>query len=80
MPLDKDVVHIVTETQDRRPAATKANTRGAGAAVKASGLFVDAGHLDNGGPMSQSPSLHLSGHRDFYKEGKGNRTEIKGGG
>ena len=34
----------------------KANTREAGADVKESGLFADAGHLEDGGLTSQSPS------------------------
>ena len=38
------------------PAAAKASTRGAGADVKESGLFADAGHLEDGALMSQSPS------------------------
>ena len=38
----------VTETQARLPAAMKDNTREAGADVKESGLFADAGHLEDG--------------------------------
>ena len=38
------------------PAAMKANTQEAGADVKESGLFADAGHLEDGGLMSQNPS------------------------
>ena len=43
-------------------------------------VYSDAGHLKERVLMSQSPSPPLSGGRDFYKEGEGNRTEIKGGG
>ena len=38
-------------------------------------LFADAGHLEDGGLMSQRPSLPLRGCRGFYKEGKGNRAK-----
>ena len=54
--------------QVQLPAATKANTSEAGADVKESGLFLGAGHLEDGGLMSQSPSpekmgdLHLKVH------------------
>ena len=60
--------------QDRLPAAIKA-----GADVKESGLFSDASHLEDGGLRSQSPSPPLIGGPGFYKEGEGNRTEVKGG-
>ena len=56
-------------------AATKANIREAGADVKESGLLSGAGHLEDGGLMSQSPSSPLSGGRGFCKEGEGNRTK-----
>ena len=36
-------------------ATMKANSWEAGADVKESGLFADAGHLEVGGLMSQSP-------------------------
>ena len=55
--------------------ATKANTRGVGADVKESGLFSDAGHLEDGGLTFQSSSPPFSAVRGFYKEGEGNRTE-----
>ena len=35
----------------------------------------DAGHLEDGGLMSQNSSPHLSGGGGFYKEGEGNRTK-----
>ena len=38
------------------PAARKADTREAGADVKESGLFADAGHLEGGELTSQIPS------------------------
>ena len=43
-------------------------------------VYSDAGHLENERLLPQSPSPPLSGGRGFYKEGEGNRTEIKGGG
>ena len=43
--------------------------------VRESGSLAAAGHLEGGGAMSQSPSLPLSGGRDFYKERDGNRTK-----
>ena len=39
------------------PVATKANAAEVGADVKDSSLCADAGHLEDGGLMSQSPSL-----------------------
>ena len=56
----------------------KANTQDAGADVKESGLFSGAGHLEDGGLMSQSPSPPLSGNRGFYKRERG--TEQRGQG
>ena len=65
----------------------EANTQEAGADVKESGLFLDAGHLEDGRLMSQSPFLEdgrltsqspsppLIRGRGFYKEGEGNRTK-----
>ena len=61
--------------QVRLPAATKANTREAGADVKESGLFSGAGCLEDRGLMTQSLSPPLSGGGGFYKEGEGNRTK-----
>ena len=58
-----------------KSSSTKANTQEAGADVKESGLFADAGHLEDGGLMSQSSSPPLSGDRGLYKEGEGNRTK-----
>ena len=65
-------VHIVssaspkTVTESRsRAASMKADTQEAGADVKESGLFADAGHLEDGGLRSQSPSPSLSGGRSF---------------
>ena len=58
----------------------KASTGKAGADVKESGFFADAGHLQDAGLKSQSPSLCLSGDRGFYKEAEGKQNkEIKGG-
>ena len=57
------------------PAATKASAREAAADVKEHGLFADAGHLEDEGRTSQSPSPPLSGGRGFHKEGEGSRTE-----
>ena len=53
------------------PASMKANTGEVGADVKESVLFADAGHLKDGGLMSQSPSPPFNGSRSFYKEGGG---------
>ena len=51
--------------QVQLPAATKANTSEAGADVKESGLFLGAGHLEDGGLMSQSPSPEKMGDIQF---------------
>ena len=79
------------ESQAGLPDTTKANTQEAGADEKESGLFADAGHLEDGvshlkahpledgGPVSQSPSLPLSEGRCFYKEEE-NRTKRSGEG
>lgn len=76
---------VCNQRQIQLPAATKANTEEAGADVKESGFLADASHLEVGGCLSQgpspwedevlmslSPSPHLSGSRDFYKEEEGN--------
>ena len=68
-----------TEIQVQLPATMKANTQEADANVKECVLFADAGHLEDGGLRSQSPSPPLIGGPGFYKEGEGNRTEVKGG-
>ena len=57
------------------PATTKVNTREAGADVKESGYLQVLATWKMGGLTSQSPSSHLNGGRDFYKEGERNRTE-----
>ena len=70
----------------------KANTREAGADVKESGLFADAGHLEDGGLTSQSPSpgkmedlflkvhLHLSVEAEvFTRRERGRNKENKEG-
>ena len=49
-------LEIITKTEVQLPAAMKANMLEAGADVKASDLSADAGHLEDGGLMSQSPS------------------------
>ena len=67
-------------TQVRLPAATRDNIGEVCADVKERDLFADAGHLEDGGCMSQSSSPLLSRGRGFYKEGEGNRIRIKGGG
>ena len=69
-------------------ATTKANTQEAGANVQESGLFADAGPLEDREFMSQNLSpgrwgTHVSKpistshwrQRFFYKEGEGNRTK-----
>ena len=53
--------YTVTETQVQLPDTTEANALEAGADVKGSGLFSSAGHLEDGGLTSQSPSPLLSG-------------------
>ena len=58
------------------PATMKLITPEAGADIKESGSFSGASNLENGGLVSQSPIPHLSGGRNFYKEGEGNRTNI----
>ena len=50
----------------------------ADADVKESGIFSGAGHLQDGGLMSQSPSLPLSGGRGFYKRGTEQRDQGRG--
>ena len=47
--------------QVQLPVAMKANTQEAGADVKESGIFSDAGHLEDGGLTSQrDPHLYSS--------------------
>ena len=55
------------------PAATKADRGELGAAVKESGLFSGASHLEGGGLTSHSPSPPLCVGRGFYR-GEGDRT------
>ena len=87
------ISHFCDWKQVRLPAATKANTREAGADVKESGLFSGARHLEDGGLMSQSLSPGKTGHsllqvlspplsrgRGVYKEGGEQNKEIKAGG
>ena len=63
------------------PAISKANTQESVADVQESGLFSDASHLEDGGLMSQSPSLYLHAGKGSHKEGEGKlNREIKGGG
>ena len=62
------------------PAATKANSQGAGADVKASGLFSGASHLEDGGPVSQSPSPLSVEAGAFIRRERGTEQRYQGRG
>ena len=70
-----ETTHVCKQKQVQLPASTETSTQEVGADVKESGLFSDAGHLEDAGLTFQSSSPPFSAVRGFYKEGEGNRTK-----